>query len=276
LPARAQGDSAHAQSILGSFDLTTVSIHDKDLNEELNWKVNYELGILDPFVEDNVHIPGGKNSRSNKFYPYQNQHEMKLALGLVFTTEDIKEVTWSLWINTQLSLQNMLDENHHINSMPNALESTSELRKNEEIPESTPAREPTPKPDEVIDLTGSPEPVSRVASGASHGLSTPPPSLPKVVPDAANNNVLSAGSGQYEQVPEHHSSSEIPNGPVTTWPQPKRIQSYKSLQDFYSLLDKIERTSYVGASFLEAYAEKLRDDMCKSCWLKYNVRLDLF
>jgi hypothetical protein len=35
-----------------SWDPNTVPIHDKDLNEELNWKVNYELGILEPFVED--------------------------------------------------------------------------------------------------------------------------------------------------------------------------------------------------------------------------------
>jgi hypothetical protein len=38
----------------------------------------------------------------------------------------------------------------------------------------------------------------------------------------------------------------------------------------------MERTSYVGTLFLEAYAERLRDDMCKSCWLKHNIRLDLF
>lgn len=52
--------------------------------------------------------------------------------------------------------------------------------------------------------------------------------------------------------------------------------SYKTLQGFYKLLDKIERTSYVCAKFLEAYAEKLRDDLCKDCWFKRNVNLDLY
>jgi hypothetical protein len=47
-----------------------VSSHSKDLNEELNWKVNYELGILDPFVEDPEQVQGGKHSKSNKSYPY--------------------------------------------------------------------------------------------------------------------------------------------------------------------------------------------------------------
>jgi hypothetical protein len=40
-----------------------VSNHDKDLNEELNWKFNWELGILDPFVEDPGQIPEGRTAR---------------------------------------------------------------------------------------------------------------------------------------------------------------------------------------------------------------------
>jgi hypothetical protein len=43
-----------------------VSSLDKDLNEELNWKVSYELGTLDPFVEDAEQVQGGKHSKSNK------------------------------------------------------------------------------------------------------------------------------------------------------------------------------------------------------------------
>jgi hypothetical protein len=87
-----------------------VSMYDKDLNEELNWKVNYELGILDPFVEDPEQIAGGKNSRTNKYYPYQNEHEMKLALELMFMTENLTEISWSLWIGTQLDLEKIFGE----------------------------------------------------------------------------------------------------------------------------------------------------------------------
>jgi hypothetical protein len=88
-----------------SWDDKTVSMRDKDLNEELNRKVNYELGFLDPFVEDPEQIPGGKHSRNNKFYPYKNEHETKLALRLIFMTENITETTWALWIGTQLDLE---------------------------------------------------------------------------------------------------------------------------------------------------------------------------
>ncbi|KAK3681977.1 hypothetical protein LTR37_020710 [Vermiconidia calcicola] len=45
-----------------------------------------------------------------------------------------------------------------------------------------------------------------------------------------------------------------PNVPTNT---PIRMQT---LQDFYSILDKLERTSPMGARFLEAYAERLRDE----------------
>jgi hypothetical protein len=172
-------------------------------------------------------------------------------------TEDIKEVTWSLWINTQLNLHNMLG-------------------RNEKIPSSTSAQGQTLEPTELIDLTGSPEPALRPANRESYGLFAPPLSLPRVVQGAANQNVHSTNSERHESIPAYNLSSEITTRPSTTLPSPKRIQSYKSLQDFYSLLDNIERTSYVGALFLEAYAEKLRDDMCKSCWLKYNIRLDLY
>ena len=45
----------------------TTSMHLKSKNEELNWAVNYELGILEPFVEDPEQVPGGKNSQKNTF-----------------------------------------------------------------------------------------------------------------------------------------------------------------------------------------------------------------
>lgn len=50
--------------------------------------------------------------------------------------------------------------------------------------------------------------------------------------------------------------------------------SYETLSDFYSILDKIEKTSPVAARYLEAYAERLHVDACKSCWFK-NTIVDL-
>jgi hypothetical protein len=253
-----------------SWDEKMVSMHDKDLNGELNWKVNYELGILDPFVEDPEQVPGGKCSRQNKFYPYQNEYEMKLALKLVFMTEDLTLTTWTLWINTQLNLQKMLikSENEEMPSIASKCASMPVCQGT--ALGATSVRHHTPEPIETIDVTGSPEPASRVVFGKSHGLRTPPWSLSEVTrggtASSEQSNPPPASTAGI--VPEIEMSEQVFH--------PKRIQSYKSLQDFYCLLDKIERTSYVGALFLEAYAEKLRDDMCKSCWLKHNINLDLF
>jgi hypothetical protein len=48
--------------------------------------------------------------------------------------------------------------------------------------------------------------------------------------------------------------------------------SYRTLPEFYSMLDKIERTSYVGARYLEAYAEYLQNtDSCSNCWFKKRM-----
>ena len=51
----------------------------------------------------------------------------------------------------------------------------------------------------------------------------------------------------------------------------KKESSYQTLQDFYSLLDRIERTSPMGAKFLEAYAQRLHVETCKDCWFNMNV-----
>lgn len=232
-----------------SCDDKLVSMNDKDLNEELNWKVNYELGILDPFVEDPEQIPGGKHSRANKFYPYKNELEMKLALKLIIMAEEITETSWALWIGTQMDIQNAMEPEEN-----KSIEATSSAKV------SKPARDVAPEAVESIDLTSSPDPASDPTTRSLHGLPTPPSSS-----SLANEDL--------HKLPVYHG---LPTAAAPDSPRLQRIESYKTLQDFYSLLDKIERTSYVGALFLEAYAEKLRDDLCKKCWFKHNVNLDLY
>ncbi|KAF1912716.1 hypothetical protein BDU57DRAFT_459317 [Ampelomyces quisqualis] len=255
-----------------TWDDKLVSAREKDVNEELNWAVNYELDILDPCVEDPEQVIGGKKSRFNKFHPYQNEYEMKLALTFIFMTQDMTETTWALWIGTQMHLQDMLDDKERDNLQSVSGKSTSPQRRRE-TSRTTFAQQQTPEAIDTIDLTGSPEPASNVLDQKPYGLSTPPLSLPNVAHGSLKPQTIKLEAAQSEEI----TTSSLAPPPATGNPiSPKRIQSYKSLQDFYSLLDKIERTSYVGALFLEAYAEKLRDDMCKDCWLKHNINLDVF
>jgi hypothetical protein len=260
-----------------SRDDKIVSMHDKDLNEELNWKVNYELGILDPFVEDPEQTPGGKHSHANRFYPYKNEHEMRLALRLIFMTENITEITWALWIGTQLDLDKALYEAEESDIAPTTLSSNPQSTEgpNQGGPSAvTSGQQNIFRQNDTFDLTVSPDRASKPEDTKSHELPTPPSSLSKL--NYGMPKLQKAGNRQHK-VPSPAIAGPLP---ISLRPhdatRPPRIESYKSLQDFYSLLDKIERTSYVGALFLEAYAEKMRDDMCKSCWRKHNINLDLF
>jgi len=61
-----------------------------------------------------------------------------------------------------------------------------------------------------------------------------------------------------------------PSSGNETTPPAMRIR-INTMQDFYTVLDKLERTSGMSARFLEAYAERLRDEVCMDCWFKHNV-----
>ncbi|CAO2655972.1 Nn.00g047750.m01.CDS01 [Neocucurbitaria sp. VM-36] len=252
-----------------------VSIQEKELNEELNWKCNYELGILDPFVEDQEHASGGKNSQINIFHPYQNEHELRLALTFMFMAADITETSWALWIAMQLDLETVLSEHE----VPEAVQAASRSLPEEREPPQrrrSLARQKTAEV-ELIDLTGLADRASQPALEPL-GLLTPSSSSSERHLEGERNATSLDGSKRHRDNPSFSKSRVVSTSvePSTRSHHSKRIMSYKTLQDFYSLLDRIERTSYVGALFLEAYAEKLRDDTCQNCWFNHNVKLDVF
>jgi hypothetical protein len=131
----------------------------------------------------------------------------------------------------------------------------------------------TPEPIDTVDLIESRGRPSKQERRQPYGLPTPPSSLPGKIQQVAEDII---NNGQHKST----SSSITRSAPSAEYPREQvplnRIESYKTLQDFNSLFDKIERTSDVGALFIEAYAEKLRDDMCKNCWLKHNINLNPF
>lgn len=241
---------------------------DIDLNEELNWAVNYELGILEPFVEDPEQVPGGKRSQKNKFHPYCNEHEMKEALNLMFASENITEMSWSLWLDMQMSVQTLLG-NEEAQKSDSATPKAPPRGKQPLRPSAgNQARTKTPPAEiDYIDLTISPEKPNAKEKEAASSLFTPPSSSGpsratdrKPMQTPASLEAFSAANPiATPQDTTAQASSSSPD---------MRIISFKTLQDFYSLLDQIERTSYVGARFLEAYAERLQNDMCKDCWFK--------
>lgn len=273
--------SAHTRKIFLvaerlSWDDVGVSIHEKDKNEQLTWEVNYELGILDPCILDADQVPGGKKSQSNRWHPYQNEYEMKQALNLIFVTGNITEASWSLWTGMQKALQKMLEQE-------------------EEMPTNSTGRKP------LQDASGNHLAVPLARANPKKIDNTPTfglPSTPSVSSDKGSafnsssefSNYMDEATGLKKRSPAFanylkeatqstfagsRTSSTETNARMAQERleamESMKITSYKTLQDFYSLLDQIERTSYVGALFLEAYAEHLHGDKCRDCWFKQYV-----
>ncbi|KAF2642763.1 hypothetical protein P280DRAFT_396460 [Massarina eburnea CBS 473.64] len=252
-----------------------VPLPDKERNEELTWAVNYELGILDPAMEDPVQYLGGRKSQTDRFYPYQNEHEMKLALKYIFASEDITQVSWSLWIGMQMDLEKMFSVQAEPSTKPATPNPISGTRR--PLDSNNRSRPKTPDIEE-IDLTVSPDHASRKPTRRpTFGISTPPSCYSK------NENKAQSLPCPKSTTPSTQAPSKSTPGPASavqhTQPAPyfgkdRRIVSYKTLQDFYSLLDRIERTSYVGALFLEAYAERLQRVQCSNCYAQRYIDLD--
>jgi hypothetical protein len=79
-----------------TWEADSVSMSDRNLNANLNSKLNHELGIPSRVVNFPEHVPSGKHSKTNKYHPYENEHEMMLALKLLFMTDNWKAAAWSL------------------------------------------------------------------------------------------------------------------------------------------------------------------------------------
>lgn len=244
----------------------------------MNWEVNYQLGILEPAVEDPDQVPGGKNSRANEWYPYNNEFEMVAAMKLVEKAVCLTEGSWRAWVNTIDYLSSepdeSLEEGRHdifqepIGPLP-ARESLKESAVN--IFPSLPSRVLKKLPEASYDV-----------ENINPFLPTPPSSSP---PFPEEQKLLNASvpslAATKEAVFDSFKNYDSPifetqrvKGKREAAPRKRRKTTYTTLQDFYSLLDKIERKSFVGAQFLEAYAEYLRDDLCGDCWLKHSIVLD--
>ncbi|GME37171.1 hypothetical protein GTA08_BOTSDO03731 [Neofusicoccum parvum] len=166
-----------------SWEDGVVPTAERELNQELTWDVNFQLGIEDPVMEDPEQVLGGKNSKTNQWFPFENEVDCAASMRLVARADCLSERSYDVW-------SKMMD------TLYTVLETDAEKE-------------------------------------ASASLCMP--SQP--------------GSGE-------------------------RLGAVGKKAEFYSLLDAIERTSYIGAQYLEAYADHLRDDLCDGCWWAYNTAAD--
>ncbi|KAF2493100.1 hypothetical protein BU16DRAFT_583270 [Lophium mytilinum] len=351
-----------------------VSTAERNTNEEKNWEVNYELGILDPSIEDPDQRPGGRKSRLNEWHPYKTEFEMKSALTLVEKADQLTEASWNVWVamidaiseEQQGAVETCPRPTQYetpyasvAHQMPNQTPGPLQYQPTSATAASSSTHQASHKsilatvsspithtrslaipaaqavPDQVVKAlarrartnpelglimklvaarTATEEQVEifeghvaeltrwnemRTASRSNsatlplHPLSTiSPPQRGSKRPTQSHDNVPRSEANDENRLPfptppsssplltfDHKNASQ-PDlrsaSQPSTKPSAENIPNInlRTLQDFYSLLDQIERTSYVGAMFLEAYAEYLRDDLCGNCWFQFNVLAD--
>lgn len=263
-----------------SWEDSTISTLERNQNEELNWEVNYQLGILEPAMEDPDQFPGGKNSRANKWYPYDNEFEVVAAMKLVEKATSLTEGSWRAWVDMVDYLPSEPDELPGASHRGGLGETVDLLPKHQclegrgvNTPSSTPSRISKKSHDitsydlenispSLLPTPPSSSPMFAQEKESLNTLITPLPTTEEATFDfSRNHDCVVVETRQTERKCEGAS-------------QERQSKTHSTLQDFYSLLDKIERTSFVGARFLEAYAEYLHDDLCRDCWFKHNIVLD--
>lgn len=243
--------SAHRQKLFLIAERLTweegmVPMAERELNQELTWEVNFKIGIEEPVMQDLEHVPGGKRSMLNKWHPFQNEADCAVAMKLIARADCLTETSYALW-------SKMMDSLYAHEHEPSA--SLSSLSQSS---------------------AGQSQGYFGSTAGSAHELVLPWSSSPFASPMSQgpishvdSHQLLSMASAS---TPSTHQTTPADVDRTTSEPPARPVQ--RSLPELYALLDAIERTSYVGAQYLEAYAEQLRDDLCEDCWWTHNISID--
>ncbi|KAK8223831.1 hypothetical protein HDK90DRAFT_470538 [Phyllosticta capitalensis] len=252
-------------------------------NQEMTWEVNFQLGIHEPFVEELDQVPGGKYSQENPMYPFEDVEDFFSAMLLITKGEDLTEASYNLW-------QSMLDILYH----DPGLDEIQETHEDDAISEkdTMPAPRSHSKPQSSYQSPYPPLSPGQPQEGDANDLPTPPssshptedfPPLSKKPLEETSETPLPTPPGSSQPISNPPSSAATaPSTPArqqlsqdaASHPDMSKAPTRpprRSLPEFYSLLDAVERTSHIGAQFLEAYATGLRNDACTDCWFKLHV-----
>ncbi|KAF2091437.1 hypothetical protein K490DRAFT_60878 [Saccharata proteae CBS 121410] len=270
-----------------------VSSAERSLNEELNRVVNCRLGVTGRAAEELYQVPGGEQSRKNQWYPFANEGDFEAAMGLVASADDVTERSWKIWIHMQDALNEFVKAIDPVTTA--VVRAQVDEDKSSPVFASSTTTQHTPRLDHAArqrqplqGTTGNSlrSKQSSSASGKNHQT----PSTPRRAQGASIDCPIEIPDSPGEKpaapapAPSRHPGAglidqpiEIPDSPVEEPPRPAVAPSkqfgigFRSLAELYSLLDSIERTSFVGARYLEAYAEHLAKDSCQECWSNRNI-----
>ncbi|KAL1627104.1 hypothetical protein SLS54_002643 [Diplodia seriata] len=225
-----------------SWENGTVPTAERELNQELTWEVNFQLGIEAPTLQDAEEVAGGKNSKLDRWFPFESEADCTAALQLIAKADCLSESSYSLWLKMLEALYTVLPDE----------------------------RQERPVSQDALPQAAASQ-VDTAASADKHAASllpTPPSSSQPF----ASQTSQGPASTEHPLSPYHYRDPPPVDNCDASTPIAKPV--YRSLPGFYALLDTIERTSYVGAQYLEAYADQLRHDCCEDCWWTHNIATD--
>lgn len=250
------------------------------MNEGMLWETNHKLSITEPvMLADESYTPGGVCSKDNEWYPFKSEEEFDAAMELVERADCLSPASWALWLTVK----------DYTLAPRQANKSTvgPNVEKDVQTPPAQPAKHvdttlPTPPASGLFDDEDFLETLDK------KGISDDVEETPHVtilrhakqawmieIKELASSGLASKAAvlalhpfGPRKSYLATTFEPTTPPSPPVEPSQSNSIITFRTLVRFYELLDTIERTSYVGARFLEAYAEYLSKDVCRDCWAK--------
>lgn len=218
------------------------TVTDIERNQTNTWAVNYEVGIYEPFIEQNTRLKG-KKTLENLFYPFVDDFELEVVVKLL---QRVGEGLGKSGLNMYLNMLKGLDE--IVGAIP---------------PTPVAVRHPSHSLVPTFETRGEPKSNQQYISPTTSTTSPLELSSQKFYNESSvpgtSSSLTPAG-----QLPPLYRPFHIPD-------RKSPLKSFSDLKGLFEVFDKIKRGSYAAARLMEAYADAIVNEACIDCWAKHNI-----
>lgn len=223
------------------FLKSTDKVADTERNQTNTWAVNYEVGIYEPFVEQNTGFKS-KKTLNNMFYPFADEFELELVVKLLQRVgEGLSETSLNLYLKILKGIDEIVRVVPPAPVVPPPYTSIETPRESKSYVSPAPPASTPLKPSFQYPSIAS-EPSSSLAPLGQLPLCPPPPPALNQLPSVS-----------------HILDRKPP------------LRSFNDLKELFELFDKIERGSYAAARLMEGYADAIVNEACIDCWAQHNI-----
>lgn len=228
-------------------------VADIERNQTNTWAVNYDVGIYEPFVENNTGFKS-KMILENRFYPFVDEFELEVVVKLL---QRIGEGLGERSLNLYLKMLKGMDELARTIHLARAPVVTQQHLPHVPVPAFVPAFE-TPKKQKSYQYIPISPPVSS------------PPRPPQYYSQYPSFSSSPPGPAPPAIYRPPQASTQLPSLPRILDNKPP-LRSFNDLKGLFEVFDKIERGSYAAARLMEAYADVIVNEACIDCWARHNI-----